>query len=245
MHKTALGDFLSRNPFPHPLTQGFFYREKMSAIHHIAPEQPFENILEVGGGQGGLTALLYPRSHITNIDLNPEYAKVACNQQKQVSFICGDATNLPFENQSFDAVTMFDVLEHIPDHKKAVSEALRVLRPGGFILISTPNENWRFPYYGFMKSICPSEAEVMAEWGHVRRGYTLDELKNLIGLPCQSYATFINPLTVLCHDVAFSHLSDRKRQFFCTTLSPLTWLSHALHKPEATGTETASVWQKR
>ena len=245
MYKTALGDFLSCNPFPHPLTQGFFYREKMSAIHHIAPEQPFENILEVGGGQGGLTALLYPRSQITNIDLNPEYAKVACNQQKQVSFICGDATNLPFENQSFDAVTMFDVLEHIPDHEKAASEALRVLRPGGFILISTPNENWRFPYYGFMKSICPSEAEVMAEWGHVRRGYTLDELKNLIGLPCQSYATFINPLTVLCHDVAFSHLSDRKRQFFCTTLSPLTWLSHALHKPEATGTETASVWQKR
>jgi SAM-dependent methyltransferase len=244
MYKVLLNEFLASNPFPHPLTQGFFYREKMNAIHYIAPDQPFENILEVGGGQGGLTALLYPRSQVTNIDLNPEYAQAPCNQQKQVHFLCGDATELPFENNSFDAVTMFDVLEHIPDHQKAVSEALRVLRPDGFILISTPNENWRFPYYGFMKSICPSEADVMAEWGHVRRGYTLDEVKSLLNLPCQSYATFINPFTVLCHDVAFSRLSHSRRQFFCTALSPLTWLSHSLHKPQARGTETASAWQK-
>jgi 16S rRNA A1518/A1519 N6-dimethyltransferase RsmA/KsgA/DIM1 with predicted DNA glycosylase/AP lyase activity len=59
MHKTPLDYFLSRNPFPHPLTQGFFYREKMRAIHYIAPDRPFEDILEVGGGEGGLTALLY------------------------------------------------------------------------------------------------------------------------------------------------------------------------------------------
>ncbi|MBD0390076.1 MAG: class I SAM-dependent methyltransferase [Nostoc sp. C3-bin3] len=242
--KANLADFLSYNPFPNPLTLGFFYREKMRAIHRISPDQSFQNILEVGGGQSGLTALLFPHAQVTNIDLNPEYAQAACNRQERVRFVCGDATALPFENQSFDAVTMFDLLEHVPDDRKAVSEALRVLRPGGFLLISTPNENWRFPYYGFMKSICPSEAEVMAEWGHVRRGYTLDELKNLIGLPCQNSATFINPLTVLCHDVAFSRLSERKRQFFCKMLSPLTWLSYSLHQPHATGTETASAWQK-
>jgi ubiquinone/menaquinone biosynthesis C-methylase UbiE len=242
--KAQLNDFLSYNPFPHPLTLGFFYREKMRAIHHIAPDIPFENILEVGGGQGGLTALLYPRSQITNIDFNPEYAQAPCNQQEQVKFVCGDATALPFENHSFDAITMFDLLEHVPDHKKAVEEALRVLRPGGFLLVSSPNENWRFPYYGFMKSICPSEADVMTQWGHVRRGYTLDELKDLIDLPCKSSATFINPLTVLCHDVAFSNLSQRKRQLICKFLSPLTWLSYSLHKPESTGTETASAWQK-
>lgn len=245
MYKTLLSDFLSRNPFPHPLTQGFFYREKMRAIHRIAPNEPFKDVLEVGGGQGGLTALLYQQAQITNLDCNPEYAQAPCNQQKQVHFICGDATDLPFENESFDAVTMFDVLEHIPDDEKAVSEALRVLRPKGFLLISTPNENWRFPYYGFMKSICPSEADVMAEWGHVRRGYTLNELKKLIDLPCQKYATFINPLTVLNHDVAFSRLSHRRRQFFCTMLSPLTWLSYSLHQPQTIGTETASAWQKQ
>jgi ubiquinone/menaquinone biosynthesis C-methylase UbiE len=243
-YKAPLEKFLDQNPFPEPLTLGFFYREKMRAIHDIAPNQPLKAILEVGGGQSGLTALLYPQAQITNIDLNPQYAQAPCNQQERVCFVHGDATALPFENNSFDAVTMFDLLEHIPEHQKAVTEALRVLRPGGFLLMSTPNENWQFPYYKFMKSICPNEAEIMTQWGHVRRGYTLAELQVLIGLPCKEYATFINPLTVLGHDIAFSRLSHRKRRLLCKVLSPLTWLSYYLHQPHSKGTETASVWQK-
>lgn len=242
--KVTLNHFLSKNPFSRPLTQGFFYREKMRAIHRIAPEVNFREILEVGGGQSGLTALLYPQSKITNLDLNSEYSQALCNQQERVRFVCGDATALPFNNNSFDAVTMFDVLEHIAQHEKAVSEVRRILRPDGFLLVSTPNENWRFPYYGFMKPICPSDTDVMAEWGHVRRGYTLEELKDLINLPCLGHATFINSLTVVGHDFAFSKLSPLQREFFCTALSPLTWLGYYLHKPEAMGTETASAWQK-
>ena len=243
-YKQSLPEFLSRNPFPNPLTQGFFYREKMRAIHRVAPDLSFETILEVGGGQGGLTALLYPRSQITNLDFDPQYATAPCNQQAQVRFVCGDATALPFEDQAFDAVTMFDVLEHIPDHKTAIAEAFRVLRPNGFLLVSTPNENWRFPYYAIMKPICPAEADVMAEWGHVRRGYTLTDLEQLIELPYQNAATFINPITVVGHDVAFSNLPNRVRRSLCMMLSPVIWLSYALHRPESQGTETASAWQK-
>ena len=55
---TSLTEFLTKNPFPHPHTLGFFYREKMRAIHRIAPDLALNNILEIGGGQGGLTALL-------------------------------------------------------------------------------------------------------------------------------------------------------------------------------------------
>ena len=245
MYKQSLPEFLSQNPFSYPLTQGFFYREKMRAIYRVAPDLPFENILEVGGGQGGLTTLLYPRSHITNLDLNPQYATAPCNQQAQVRFVCGDATALPFEDQTFDAVTMFDVLEHIPAHNMAIAEVFRVLRPNGFLLVSTPNENWRFPYYALMKPVCPPEADVMAEWGHVRRGCTLAELEQLIEVPYQSYATFINPITVVGHDVAFSNLPHRVRRSLCIMLSPLTWLSYALHRPDSKGTETASAWQKQ
>lgn len=244
INKTNLKNFLAQNPFPHPLTLGFFYREKMRAIHHIAPDLYFDKILEIGGGQGGLTALLYPNSKIINLDFNPDFANAPCNQQANVSFVCGDATTLPFTDNSFAAVTMFDVLEHISDDKKAISEALRVLKPEGFLLISTPNENWQFPYYKFLRSICPVETTVMDQWGHVRRGYTLEELNYLIALPCQKYATFINPLTVLCHDISFSNLSKRKKRWLCNLISPLTWLSYYLHKPHTKGTETAYLWQK-
>lgn len=244
MFKQTLNQFISNNPFPQPYTQGFFYREKMRAIHSIAPDQALMNILEVGGGQSGLTALLYPQAKIVNVDLNAEYANAACNQQKQVQFVCGDATHLPFEDRSFDAVTMFDLLEHVPDHKQAISEALRVLKPNGCLLVSTPNENWRFPYYSFMKPYCPSESEIMAEWGHVRRGYTLDELKALINLPCVKTATFINQLTILTHDVAFSKLSPRRKEVLYTFFSPLKWLGYYTQPAHPWGTETASLWQK-
>src|SRR4030067_911363 len=121
MYKTSLSQFLAKNPFSHPLTLGFFYREKMRAIHHIAPNRPLQNILEVGGGESGLTALLYPKARITNLDLNPLYTYAPCNQQKRVRFVCGDATALPFKSCFFDAVTLFDLLEHVPDHKKAIA----------------------------------------------------------------------------------------------------------------------------
>jgi len=244
MTKNPLSAFLSENPFPRPLTLGFFYREKMRAIHHVAPNYPFRDILEIGGGRSGLSALLYPKANITNLEQNMDYASAQCNRTKTVQFIAGDAIRLPFKIHSFDAVTMFDVLEHITDHKKAISETLRVLRPGGYLLVTTPNENWRFPYYGFMKYICPGEPEMMAAWGHVRRGYSLEDLKMLIHSPCMGYANFITPLTVLCHDISFSRFSERLRRAFCATLSPLTWAGYALHNFKRKGIETASVWQK-
>lgn len=243
-YKLSLGKFLSKNPFSSPLTLGFFFREKMRAIYKIAPDVDYQKILEVGGGQGGLTTLLYPKSQITNIDLEPKFAQAACNQNQNVTFICGDATQLPFEDNSFDAVTMFDVLEHIPDDEKAISEALRVLRPGGMLLVSTPNENWKFPYYEIMQSICPLDSEVMAEWGHVRRGYTLKSLENLIGLTCENYATFITPVTAIGHDIAFSRLPYLIRQFLSILVSPITWVGYLLHKPHSKGTETAYAWRK-
>ena len=47
-------------------------------------------------------------------------------------------TGLSFPEESFDYILTFDVLEHIPDYKKAISEMARVLRPGGQVLFSVP-----------------------------------------------------------------------------------------------------------
>jgi len=242
MHKRELGAFLALNPFPHPFTHGLFYREKMRAIHRIAPDRPLADILEVGGGRSGLASMLYPRSSIVTLDLNPEYATAPCNRQPNVRFVCGDATNLPFPDASFDAVTMFDLLEHVPDDAKAVSEAFRVLRPGGHLLVSTPNETWRFPYYRFMQRWCPPEEKLFKEWGHVRRGYSRQAVESLVGYPARTVANFINPWTVLCHDVGFSNLRGRYRKIAWALLSPITLLGYACHGAGTRGTETAYAW---
>ena len=236
--------FLARNPFGDPWTIGFFYREKMRAIHRVAPDEPFRDVLEVGGGQGGLTGLLYPGARVVNIDAKASYGRAEPNQRARTRFLCGDATALPFPESSFDAVTMFDLLEHVPDDGSAAREAWRVLRPGGALLVSSPSQHWRFPYYPALARWCPSEDEILAEWGHVRRGYSLHELEVLVGRPTQAWASFLSPVTVLCHDVSFSKLSHRTRHRLCAALGPLTWTAYALHRPHALGTENAALWRK-
>jgi SAM-dependent methyltransferase len=241
--KAGRREFLSRNPYPRPRTEGLFFREKMRAIHRVTPELAVGRVLEVGGGRGGVTSLLFPAAQVVTVDVEAGYATDAPNRRPGVRFLCADATVLPFCDDAFDVVTMFDVLEHVVDDAAAVQEARRVLRPGGFLLVTSPNQRWRFPYYRAMRRMCPTDVEVMADWGHVRRGYSLDELRALVGLPCRGAATFITPVTVLGHDVAFSRLSGRRRRWASLAVSPVAWAGYAVHRPHGPGTETASAWQ--
>ncbi len=240
--KASRRAFLAQNPFPNPYTLGFFYREKMRAIHRVAPDRGVREVLEVGGGQSGLAALLYPEAAVTTLDIDPAYAEAAPNRADRVTFVVGDATALPFESGRFDVVTQFDLLEHVADDQAAAREAARVLRPGGTLLVSTPHARWRYPWYGAFRPVAPTEAELFAEWGHVRRGYTVDDLRALVGLPLRAWASFINPVTALGHDIAFSRLP--RRRALLAALAPLTWAGYLLHRPHGRGTETASAWAK-
>jgi GT2 family glycosyltransferase/SAM-dependent methyltransferase len=243
-HKAALGPFLGRNPFPRPYTLGFFYREKMRAIHRVAPDVAASDVLEVGGGRSGLARLLYPAARITTIDVEAEHGGADANQDSRVRFLVADATDLPFPAASFDVVTFFDVLEHIPDDARAAAEALRVLRPGGFALVTSPSRHWRFPYYRALAPICPTDAQMMAEWGHVRRGYAVSDLARLFGRPPVKTAGFISPLTALGHDLSWAKLPEPARRALCGLVSPLTWFAYALQPPSRTGTEIAASWRK-
>ena len=243
LHKAELARFLAQNPFEDPLTLGMFYREKMRAIHRIAPDAPFRQVLEVGGGRSGLTALLYPKSLVINLDSDPDYAKEAVNLKDTVRFVCGDATALPFSDRSFDAVTLFDVIEHIDDDDEAAAEVGRVIKPGGYVLLSTPCEHWRYPRYRSMRSICPSQPELMAEWGHVRTGYALGKLNEMFPGDQVAHAGFINRITAVNHDLAFSRLPRRVRKLLGILLIPPTWYGYLLGAGDASNSEVAVAWR--
>jgi SAM-dependent methyltransferase len=246
MHKTRMGDFLARNPFPGPFTDGLFYRDKMRALHRIAPDIPVADLLEVGGGRSGLSTMLYPGARIVNLDMDTSVSNDPCNRDNpRVTFMVGDATDLPFADESFDMVTMFDLLEHVPDDGAVAREALRVLRPGGWVLVSTPDrERWRYPYYGVFRPVCPPEEELFAEWGHVRRGYTQAELDALFGSPAEVSVSFINPLLALSHDVSFSRLSPRRRKLLHALFAPVSLVGWLAHGRRTRGTEIAAAWRK-
>jgi glycosyltransferase involved in cell wall biosynthesis/SAM-dependent methyltransferase len=232
--------FLRSNPYPRPLTEGLFYREKMKAIHRIAPHEPVGRVLEIGGGRSGLATRLFPGARVTNLDLDPAYG---ADRTDGSPFVAADATRLPFPTGAFDVVTLFDVLEHIEDDRDAAREALRVVRPGGWVLASSPNESWRFPYHAALRRVCPAEQEVMAEWGHVRRGYRLEDLDDLFGRYHTGRATFITPVTVVNHDLAFSKLPRRVKRAALWATAPVVWTAAWWHRPGAQGTETAAAWR--
>ena len=94
-------------------------------------------ILEIGCGPGALAAALhrwYPNADITAIDRDSEFIRFASEQEKDVRFMEGDATALPFADGSFDVTISNTVSEHI-EPSKFFGEQLRVLKPGGVCLV--------------------------------------------------------------------------------------------------------------
>lgn len=98
-----------------------------------------KKVLEIGCGHGGgasyLTRTLRPSSY-TGLDLNS--AGIAyCRKTHDVTgldFVEGDAQNLPFPDQSFDAVINIESSVHYPQFSRFLDEVARVLRPGGHFL---------------------------------------------------------------------------------------------------------------
>ncbi len=245
IEKRAKASFLALNPFGSGRTEGLFYREKMRAIHFISPDTlPLTSrILEIGGGKSGMARSLYPRANVTTLDIDPELAPDNSNDA-QADFVVGDARALPYDDNTFDVVTLFDVLEHIEEDDLAAAEAMRVTKVGGYVLISTPYYDWHYPYYSIMRPFCPPEEALMDEWGHVRRGYTKDEMAKLFGRPPDRSANFINPITSFYHDVAFSNLSRRKRKLLYLTAAAPVFLAYVFHRPSTRGSEMACAWRK-
>lgn len=94
-------------------------------------------ILEIGCGPGALASALhrwYPKAEITAVDRDSEFIRFAAEHESGVNFIEGDATALPFEDNTFDVTISNTVAEHI-EPSKFYGEQLRVLKPGGVCLV--------------------------------------------------------------------------------------------------------------
>lgn len=123
----------------------------------------------------------YPAAHILAVDIDAA-AMQACAEARparyaeRVQFRVGTFANL--ERESFDLVTAFDVFEHIPDDQSAAADLYRVLRPGGWLLVHVPRNQWTHAN-GRVEFVSDDEAWRINA-GHVRSGYSPEGLRQLV-----------------------------------------------------------------
>ena len=102
-------------------------------------------VLDAGCGAGrvGLDGL--DADHRTvGLDFSGEQLRLAAAADRGDALVAGDMTGLPFAADSFDAVTSFYAVIHVPgdDHATVLSEFARVCRPGGWLLFNTGDQEW-------------------------------------------------------------------------------------------------------
>ncbi|HUF98719.1 MAG TPA: class I SAM-dependent methyltransferase [Ilumatobacter sp.] len=130
--------YASTNPIERKMMAGFF-----SALDRMLEGMSPATIVEVGAGEGRITGRLaerFPDATVIGLDLQDD-ALLDEWKQLGVPMFFGDATRLPFADQSIDLIIGLEVLEHIPRPERALAEIARV---GKVAVLSVPNEPiWR------------------------------------------------------------------------------------------------------
>ncbi len=119
-----------------------YYQEYKKKSYELLNLYPGVTILDAGCGQGDdvfcMARLVLPNGHVTGLDASEAMiARAESNllvAQLPVKFIKGDVKNLPFPDQSFMRCRIDRTLQHITEPKIAISELVRVLKPGGILL---------------------------------------------------------------------------------------------------------------
>lgn len=115
---------------------GFFYRMYRDEVLQRAGSIDGRQILEVGCGEG----MMFDGTSTTPIQMDVSMTRVQRARGKARYLLCADGYDLPFADGAFSLVLLVAVLEHTSEPWRLLTEARRVLKPGGRVLIVVPND---------------------------------------------------------------------------------------------------------
>lgn len=137
----------SRERFIYLFLMRAYPRFGQGRILHIAPERKLQEVL-----------LKTYRQAYTSLDIESPRAEIKA-----------DVQDLPFENETFEAIVCSHVLEHVPDDLKAMREFFRVLRPGGMLIAAVPFSPMISETFEDSSVTAPTDRErVFGQSDHVR-----------------------------------------------------------------------------
>jgi ubiquinone/menaquinone biosynthesis C-methylase UbiE len=138
-------------------------------------------VLDVGCGAGGISRAIKsyrPDLEVYGVDVSREAISEAQKNAGGVSFLQGDINKLPFGKGSFDAVVIFDVLEHLDKPSVALDEVRKVLKKGGMFSLYTPIEGNILSIHGLAKALF-GFIPLKTYGGHVQQ-FTFSQVKTLL-----------------------------------------------------------------
>jgi SAM-dependent methyltransferase len=137
-------------------------------------------ILDVGAGTGGYLPAAKRLGDVYVVDADPsvlELVPEGAYKEKR----CADLRSLPYPDGFFDIIMAYDILEHVDDDARAVSEVHRCLKPGGAFIFTVPAHQGLFSYHdrvlGHLRRYgMPDVKAKMACFGSSQTGYWLAAL---------------------------------------------------------------------
>jgi ubiquinone/menaquinone biosynthesis C-methylase UbiE len=107
----------------------------------LAPflERIEEPCLEMGCGEGNNLFRLTRTARCFGVDLFPKKLRFAASRLPEVRFAVANVARMPFADCAFRSVFIRDVLHHVPEPRRVVEEAVRLLEPGGLLCLLEPN----------------------------------------------------------------------------------------------------------
>lgn len=120
------------------------FRRRVPILLDFLELRDGKRVLDCGCGMGFYLMVMSTLWNLELVGLDADVERLHCAEEHGIraELVRGDAQRLPLADDSFDAVLMTEVLEHIPDDAAALSEVLRVLRPGGVLALSVPHAQY-------------------------------------------------------------------------------------------------------
>ena len=150
----------------------FLYKRALRLI--ILYLKDGDAVLDIGCGTGNWLIALGENRRLSlfGIDDSQGMMARAAFKGRGLNLTLGRAESLPFNGASFDFISIIESFHHFSDHQQALTEAIRALRPGGYLFLVDPS------YDGFFKLVWL--ASKMLAFERRSKYFRLDDLKSLV-----------------------------------------------------------------